>query len=65
MKIEICGAEHIIKEVYAHDDTPDKPDPEVAAGVPGTPIVIEKSTLDWKSFRQRLKSDMVVPLRLK
>ncbi len=65
MKINISGTEYVIKEVYADDKTPDKPDLEVAAGVSNTPIVIEKSTLDWKNFHQSLKRDLVVPLKLR
>lgn len=64
MKITISGTEHVIKEVYANDKTPNKPDPEVLAGVPNTPIVIENGSWDWKSFRQNLKNEIVVPLKL-
>jgi hypothetical protein len=64
MKIIINGVEFEIKEVYAHDETPDKPDEEAPAEVFDTPIVIESGEIDWEAFKQDLKKELVIPLKL-
>jgi hypothetical protein len=64
MKIIINGVEFVIKEVYSHDETPDKPDPEAPPEIFDTPIVIERGEIDWNAFKQDLKKELVVPLKL-
>ena len=66
MKIsDPSGAEYTIKEVYANDKTPDKSDFEIPNGVMNTAIVIETKNFNWQNFRQNLKNEKVVALKLR
>jgi len=58
------GTQYTIKEVYTNDETPNKPDSEIPNGMTNTAIVIETSNFDWDSFRQSIKNEGVVALKL-
>lgn len=65
MKIsDPSGVEYSIKEVYANDKTPDKPDSEIPNGMTNTTIVIETKNFNWQSLKQNLKRDGVIALKL-
>jgi|SRR3989344_4454487 len=66
MKIsDPSSVEYTIKEVYANDKTPDKPDIEIPNGMTNTAIVIETNNFNWQSFRQNIKRENVVALKLR
>ncbi len=58
-------AEYVLKEVYANDKTPNKPDSEIPNGMTNTTIVIETNNFNWENFRQNIKRDKVIALKLK
>lgn len=58
------GMEYTVKEVYANDETPDKPDAEIPSGMENTAIVIETNNWDWKIFEQNIKKDGVLALKV-
>lgn len=58
------GAEHTVKEVYANDKTPDKPDEEIPSGMEDTAIVIDANNWDWRIFKLNLKTDRVIALKV-
>lgn len=61
--VGLNGKEFIIKEVYANDSTPTIANKEVSEGE-GSAIVIEMSGWDWPGFRETVKRDKIVPLKL-
>ena len=64
MRIVINGKAVLISEVYANDDTPDKPDREVPPEVPDTPIVIAKGDWDFAGLQRKIKEEKVAALKL-
>lgn len=64
MKIFANSIGYPIKEVYADDKTPDKPDPEIRDGMANTAIVIETSSFDWNNFNRILKEESLVALKI-
>jgi len=64
MKIVLGGTEHLIKEVYADDETQETPDKEVAAGAKNVTIVVEKGSWDWSNLERKINSELAVPLKL-
>lgn len=65
MKIsDLGGVEYLIKEVYANDKSPSKPDLEISNGMANSTIVIEAKNFNLQSFKQKFKSDRVIALKL-
>jgi hypothetical protein len=65
MRINIPnGRDYVIKEVYAADDTPDKPDLEINSGMENTTIVIETNDFDFDNIYQVLKNSKVMVLNI-
>ncbi len=50
------GKYYEILEVYADDNTPDKPDDIVQPGIPDTPVVISNEEWDDKEFSRVLSN---------
>ncbi len=62
--IDLNNKTQVIKEVYAADEEPEKPDDFVPEGVEGTPLVFEDPGWNQKHFEQLLKKELVIPFKL-
>ena len=63
MRVNVPNArDYVIKEVYADDNTPDKPDSEISNVMENTTIVIETDDFDIDNIYQMMKSDKVIVL---
>lgn len=65
MKISILdSSKYTIKEIYGNSKTPNKPDGEIPDGTTNIAIVIEADNFNWQSFKQNLKREKIVVLKL-
>jgi hypothetical protein len=55
-----------IKEVYGDEEYPDKPSSEILPDVADVAVVIEiqKGLLDWEKFNEKLKKELIVPIKV-
>ncbi len=60
MKLTVLGIEYPIKEVYANDDSPEKPDAQIPEGGEDVAIVVEAPGFDIKGLYQQLKEKSVL-----
>jgi hypothetical protein len=65
MTIQVpSGKSYLIKEVYADDATPDKPDLQITSAMTNCSIVIDAGDFDFDSHQQLLAKEKVIILKI-